>query len=108
GISQNQLEPGARVSAQAVISNDGRIGFVTRGADTVKKEIHRAQARHVVYNLDTAQSIKFEVALLVFVKIRVVVDDVVMRCQEKATRPTSRITDRFTWRWPYHVHNGFD
>ena len=74
-IGQHQVEPVVRITAQAVIGLDRRLGLLARRANAVQQQVHGGQPGHAVNDLNPAQRVQFQVLLLVLVEIGIVVDE---------------------------------
>ena len=92
-VGQDDVEPLARVAPQAVIGLNRRRRLVPLGADAVQKQVHGAEARDGVDDLNSAQGVELQVLLLGPVEVGVVLGDEVVGGQKKAAGPAGGVTD---------------
>ncbi len=81
--------------------------FLGLPADAVQQQVHRAQARHAVHQLDAVECAGFELLLLRPVQF-VVLGQVVMRRQQKPARAARRVADRLARLRGHHFHHRSD
>ena len=81
----------AVLPGQRVLGDDGQI-LLRLPADAVQEQIHRAEARDAVHQLDAEERAALELLFLRPVE-RVMLGQVIMRREQETTRAARRITD---------------
>jgi hypothetical protein len=78
----------------AIVGADGRLAVVV-GADAMKEQVHRAEARDTGHQLDAAQRVEPQVPLGRAIEV-VVAGEVVMNGKEEAARSAGGVDDQLT------------
>ena len=107
-IRHYNIEPVARVSAQAIVSRYGRFGLHPRGSDAMQQQVHRAEAHHAVHDVDAAHCVELQVLLLTLVERRIVPHDVVVRGEQEPARAARRVGDPHPRLRPHHLDDRSD
>src|SRR5712692_10150178 len=70
----------------------------------MQKQVHGTEPGNTVHDFDTMQGVESQKSFLFTVEIGIMRRKIVMRREEKATRPTRRITDRLAWLGSHDVN----
>ncbi len=97
----------AVLPSKAILGDNREIAGIGLAADPVEEEIHRAETRHTIDQLDPVEGAVLELLLLLTIKGEVI-SDVVVRGEQKAPRATGRIADRLSRLGCHHIDHGGD